>query len=61
MTLCCKICLRPNKRECKKATTRLSKTIEQIWIRKTSLGLRVLQLANEIWICFADRHTSQRL
>lgn len=49
ITLCCS-CLRPDKRECEKATTRMGKTIEQIWIRKTSSGLRALQLANEIWI-----------
>jgi hypothetical protein len=29
--------------------TRMGKMIEQIWIRKTSSGLRALQLANEIW------------
>jgi hypothetical protein len=40
----------PDKRECEKAKTRMGKTIEQIWISKTSSGLRALQLANEIWI-----------
>ncbi|VVS95888.1 hypothetical protein SPHINGO391_10013 [Sphingomonas aurantiaca] len=39
----------------------MGKAIEHTWIRKTSPGLRALQLANEIWIRSADHHTGQRL
>ena len=43
-----------------KTTTRMGKTIEQIWIGKTSWTPRAYELALQIWTRSAHNHTGQR-